>query len=351
MSILALQLLFFIVTLLLTGCYRTLALKYAVLDRPVERSNHSSPIPVGGGLTIAIVFLAASTHYYFTGSLTQNQFLAILSAGFIALIGFADDCFRLDIRWRIPGQIAASLWVVFCLGDLPAVNFLIFELNSQWLLKLCAILSLLWLLNLYNFMDGIDGLAAGELLFVSVMSLLLVINVQDGVTALLSATLFTAAAGFLVWNWPPARIFMGDAGSSFIGFSLGVLALISIQQGSLNLWTWVILLGVFVTDATVTLLRRVLNGDAWHQGHSTHAYQHAVRKYKSHGKVTITVVVLNFAWLAPMAWLSVLQPRFGLLWCLLALTPLLLIALRLGAGKQSGSKDGDDRSESDAATA
>ncbi len=332
MSIVSLQILIFFAAVLLTGLCRTVAQRIQLLDHPGERSNHALPTPVGGGLAIAALFLIACTHYFLAGLLPFNLYMVVLAAGLVAVAGLADDCMQLHVRWRVSLQGVAALWVVGWLGTLPSVDFILFELSSPLLLAVLAVLSLLWLLNLYNFMDGIDGLAASELLFVTVMSLSLVINSQDSLVALLSATLFTAGAGFLVWNWPPAKIFMGDVGSGFIGFCLGLLALISMQQGSLSFWTWVILLGVFVTDATTTLLRRVWRGEVWYEGHSTHAYQHAARTYKSHAKVTITVIAINVCWLAPLAWLSVVRPEWGLVWCLVALAPLLLLAIRFGAG-------------------
>ena len=333
MSILALQSGIFIAAALLTGLCKALAERVQLLDRPSHRSNHSIPTPVGGGLAIALLFILAASHYYFSGLLPLNLYMAALAGGLVALTGLADDWLQLSLKWRVSAQIIAAAWALAWLGELPAVNFLLFQLHSQWLLSLLALLSMIWLLNLYNFMDGIDGLAASELMFVNAMSLLLVINNQDTVVALLSATLFSAAAGFLVWNWPPARIFMGDTGSSFIGFSLGLLALLSMQNGSLTLWTWLILLGVFVVDATTTLLRRIMHRESWYQGHSTHAYQHAARKHQSHAKVTITVLLINGLWLAPWAWLSVIWPEWGIVCCLVALSPLLIMALALGAGR------------------
>lgn len=344
MSIVSLQILIFFAAVLLTGLCRFLAQRIQLLDHPGERSNHTRPTPVGGGLAIALLFLLASTHYFARAQLPLNVYMGVLAAGVIALVGVADDWLQLHVRWRMPIQVGAAVWTVYWLGELPPVDFVLFELSSSLLLAILAVLSLLWLLNLYNFMDGIDGLAASELLFVTVMSLSLVINAQDSLVALLSVTLGSAGAGFLVWNWPPARIFMGDVGSAFIGFSLGLLALISMQQGSLSFWTWVILLGVFVTDATTTLLRRVWRGDAWYQGHSSHAYQHAARHYKSHAKVTITVLLINICWLAPLAWLSVRYPEWGIIWSIVALLPLVALAIRFGAGlprvySQAGAMD------------
>lgn len=340
MSVLALQTSIFIGSAILTGLCKLLAQRAQLLDTPGERSNHTSPTPVGGGLAIAALFLVAVSHYFFSGLLPLNLYMAVLAAGLVALAGLADDWLQLDLKWRMSAQLVAAVWAIGWLGEMPTVDFGLFQLRSQWLLAALAVLAMLWLLNLYNFMDGIDGLAVSEMLFVNVMSLLLVINAQDTVIALLSATLFTAGAGFLLWNWPPAKIFMGDVGSGFIGFSLGLLALISMQNGSLTLWTWMILLGVFIVDATTTLFTRLWHREPWYQGHSTHAYQHAARKHQSHAKVTITVVLINACWLAPWAWVSVIRPQWGVLWCLVALLPLLVLALKMGAGKTQAATYG-----------
>jgi Fuc2NAc and GlcNAc transferase len=106
-----------------------------------------------------------------------------------------------------------------------------------------------------------------------------------------------AVAGFLVWNRCPARIFMGDTGSGFLGFTLGAPAILTLGDGGITLWSWAILLGVFIVDATLTLLRRMLNGERWYQAHRTHAYQHAARRWGSHRRVTVAVLSINVLWL------------------------------------------------------
>jgi Fuc2NAc and GlcNAc transferase len=126
---------------------------------------------------------------------------------------------------------------------------------------------------------------------------------------------------------------MGDVGSGFVGFTLGIFALFSIHHGTMTVWTWVILLAVFIADATITVICRYVSGEKWFEGHATHAYQNAARSYKSHSKVTITVILINCIWLAPLAWLSVRQPQVGAYLALIALFPLVLLAIRLKAGK------------------
>jgi Fuc2NAc and GlcNAc transferase len=333
MSLLALQIGVFIAAVALTGLCKRFALALHLLDLPVARSAHSKPTPVGGGLSIVLLFLLVASQFFFSGLLPLGEYMSLLAAALIALIGLVDDIKRLDVHWRIPLQFLSAVWALWWLGGVPPISVGVWVVEAPWLLNMLGLLALLWLLNLYNFMDGIDGLAGTELVFVNVMSLLLVIKGDDQVLVLLAATLVASGAGFLLWNWPPAKIFMGDVGSSFIGFSLGLLALISMHHQSLTVWTWVILLAVFVADATTTLVRRYLAGAKWYEGHASHAYQKAARQYKSHGKVTITVIMINCLWLAPLAWLSARQQAWGFYLCLVALAPLIALAFRLGAGQ------------------
>jgi len=293
-------------------------------------------VPVGGGVSIVVLMLLVIVYYYSTGSIPSNEFAALMAAFVIAGIGLIDDVRPLDVRWRIPAQFLASIYVVYCLGAVPAIDFGYFSFPESILLNILAIFAMVWLLNLFNFMDGIDGIAATELVVVTIMSSLFVSN-NDSVLSLLSVSCAAAAGGFLLWNWAPAKIFMGDVGSSFIGFMLGVMALLSLVHGSMTVWAWVLLLGVFIVDATLTLSVRFRNGQRWYEGHSSHAYQHAARIYKSHAKVTITVVSINVFWLGPLAWLSLQYPRMGLVIAVIGLLPLLILARRFGAGHENFS--------------
>lgn len=325
----------FLAAALLTGVIRRLALKRQVLDVPVARSAHSVPTPVGGGLSIVLLFALLSSYFYSQDLISDSLYLGLGGAIVVAAVGLFDDLYQLHVLWRMPLHFSAALWSVWWLGDIPAIDVAGFLVAQQWVLSLLAVLALVWLLNLYNFMDGIDGIAATELLFVNMVSLMFVINTDSVEIALLSLVLISGAAGFLVWNWPPARIFMGDVGSGFCGFALGLLAIISMQSGLMTVWTWVILLGVFVTDSTFTLLRRLWRGERWYEGHASHAYQHAARLYKSHAKVTITILMINCLWLAPLAWVSVARPELGFFLSLIALVPLVVVAYRLQAGTSS----------------
>ena len=332
MSTLALFAGLFLASLLLTGVLRNLAPRVRMMDLPVDRSAHSQATPVGGGLVIVCLFALLASYYLVAGVIPLAEYMALSGGVVIAVAGLIDDLSPLDLRWRIPLQFGAAIWSVWWLGDVPPIGIGDWTLQVQWLLNGLAIVALVWLLNLYNFMDGIDGLAGSELLFVNLSCLLFVISNEDQVLGVLSGTLLAAGAGFLVWNWAPAKIFMGDVGSGFIGFTLGVLALFSMHHGSMTVWTWVILLAVFITDASYTLARRYLAGERWFEGHACHAYQNAARQYKSHGKVTITILMFNCLWLAPLAWISVQQPQLGVYLAVIAILPLALLAGKFRAG-------------------
>lgn len=333
MSSLFLLFLFFSSSAALTGVYRSLALRVELLDLPVSRSAHSKPVPVGGGVVFASLFLLGISYLFFNNELEQEHFLALLGGALVALVGFVDDIKELEIQWRIIPQIMAAVWTVWWLGGVPEIGLLGWTLSAQWLLNGLGVLALVWLLNLYNFMDGIDGIAASELVFVNIMSLIFVTNTGSSEVYFLSLISLGSAAGFLLWNWSPAKIFMGDVGSGFIGFILGVLALLTMAQQAMTVWTWVILLAVFIVDSAVTLGRRFMAGEKWYQGHSSHAYQKAARRFNSHQKVTITITLINLVWLAPLAWLSVIYPELGIALAALAIVPLVVVTEKLRAGR------------------
>lgn len=323
----------YVTAVMLTGLLRAAALHIGFLDKPVARSSHSNPTPIGGGLAVVLPVFIASAYAFYTGHLERGFFLSLFGAYAVALVGLIDDLKNVHAMWRIPLHFGAALWSLFWLGEVPVLDFGFFTILNQSVLVALALLALVWLTNLFNFMDGIDGLAGAELLFVTGFSLITGISgMESGGSGLLTVAC-ASAAGFLVWNWHPARIFMGDVGSSFAGFFIGLMALFTVKAGVMTYWTWLILLATFAVDATFTLACRFWRGDRWFEGHNTHAYQHATRKFQSHSKVTITNLLINVCWLTPLAVASVLYPNFGGLFSLIAAAPLAMLALGLGAGR------------------
>ena len=156
-----------------------------------------------------------------------------------------------------------------------------------------------------------------------------------------------ATVGFLLLNWPPAKIFMGDVGSTWLAFMVFALALLCVQAGWLSYAAWLVLAAVFVTDATVTLLTRMLRGERWYEAHRSHAYQRLSRRWQGgrkagHRAVTLLVVAVNGLWLAPWAWACVQWPAVSVAFVVAAYLPLVLAALWLGAGRPD-SWPGDRR--------
>ncbi|MCX7098532.1 MAG: glycosyltransferase family 4 protein [Methylococcales bacterium] len=318
---------------LLTGWFRRYALARQLLDIPNARSSHSLPTPRGGGLAIVIVFLLGLPMLGLTATLAWNVVWAMLGAGVgIAIVGFFDDRGHIAARWRLLAHFCAAAWGLYCLGGMPSLATLGIPL---WIGHLLALLYLVWLLNLYNFMDGIDGLASIEALSVCLGGVLLLMLQPNPIADGSALSLLAAAVlGFLVWNFPPAKIFMGDAGSGFLGIVLGLFSIQAASVAPQLFWAWLILLGVFIVDATWTLLHRLVQGEKVYEAHRSHAYQYASRRYGSHKTVTLAVTTINLCWLIPWAlWVGLggLNAGLGLL---LAYLPLIALAIYFKAGKR-----------------
>jgi Fuc2NAc and GlcNAc transferase len=278
---------------ILTWLLLLTARKGILLDHPVARSAHSQPMPLGGGLAIVIPFYVLLAYSFFQHNISENVSMALAGGLALVITGLVDDVKNLSISSRLVIQIGAVAWVLIWLGIPATVQFFQWQLDIAAVIYFLTGLGFIWLINLFNFMDGIDGLAGSETCFVSLMSFLLVKNSSDYEVALLSLLLLALTVGFLIWNWPPAKIFMGDVGSGVLGFSLGVLAILSMLVGATTPWTWMLLLGVFIVDATYTLLRRIATGTKWYQGHNTHTYQLLTKKFGKHQIVTLGVLAIN----------------------------------------------------------
>ncbi|MDR6956356.1 Fuc2NAc and GlcNAc transferase [Pseudomonas brassicacearum] len=321
-------------SLVLTAGLRRYAIKKNIIDIPNSRSSHIVPTPRGGGVAIVISFVVANSLLFLFESINLSDYLTIMGAGILVSgIGFIDDHRHVSARWRLLAHFIAALWVLFCLDGGPTISVFGLAVNSVYLSSVFAFLYLVWMINLYNFMDGIDALASVQAITVTLsMSYLYWIS---GLDSLIWIPLILAAAvtGFLCFNFPPARIFMGDAGSGFIGL---ILAILSLQGGMVTpeiFWGWLIMMGVFIVDATYTLFRRFLNGAKIYEAHRSHAYQSASRLHNSHGKVTSFVAMVNLAWLFPLAALVVVTELDGSLILVVAYIPLIAMAHRYHAGR------------------
>ena len=241
---------------------REYALRRGVSDIPNERSLHSVPTPRGGGLAIAVTFFTATAVLAWEQLIPSNLAWALIGGGgLVSWIGWRDDRHHVAIQWRLLVHVAAAAWALFWLGGVEILGDRNLPAAFTWLSWALAALGIVWATNLYNFMDGSDGLAGAQALCAACAAgFLLCLNGAFGI-ALTAFSLAAASAGFLVWNWPRARIFMGDVGSGLLGFTFAVLALGTEQSGTLPFMIWLLLLAIFILDASYTLIRvRAVSG-------------------------------------------------------------------------------------------
>lgn len=317
----------------LTGLMRRYALSTRLLDVPNERSSHRVATPRGGGVAIVVTTLAAVGLLFAHDLVPRPLALALLGSGaLVAIVGAADDRWQLPAGWRFLGHLVAAAWVLMQLGPLPPVPAFGVEWELGWLGLALAGGYVAWSINFFNFMDGIDGIASVEAITVALGGALAGWLAWPD-SPWLVPTLFAAAVfGFLVWNRPPARIFMGDAGSGFLGVVVAVMSIWYGYQQPQLFWSWFVLQGCFMVDASTTLVRRVYRGERATQAHRTHAYQYAARRHGSHGIVTAAVGAITVAWLLPIAALVATGRVDGMLGVAIAYAPLLPLAYRYRAG-------------------
>lgn len=319
---------------LLTGILRRYALARSLLDIPNARSSHTVPTPRGGGLAIVVSFAIAAGYAAMVGWLDRQIAFAFLVSGIgVALLGFLDDHGHVPARWRLAGHFLGAIWILWWLGGVDQIVVLGAEIELGWLGNAIAAIYLVWMLNLFNFMDGIDGIAGIEAFTACSGMTVLLWAINYGIQYTLPPLLLAAAVfGFLLWNLPPARIFMGDVGSGFLGLMIGGFSL-SIARTAPNMfWAWLILMGVFVVDATVTLLRRLVRRDRFYEAHRSHAYQYASRLIGRHGPVTLGVAAINIGWLFPLALFVALGKLDGFIATIFAYVPIIFLAFRFKAG-------------------
>lgn len=309
-----------VLSLALTGRVRAYALHRDLLDHPNDRSSHTIPTPRGGGAAVivsATLVMALGAVF----DLINVRHVSIFGAGMLVLglVGWADDARNLKPAFRLAVHVAVAAGTVYMLGGLPLLRLGNASIAVGVLGFAIATLAIVWSINLFNFMDGIDGLAGSQavLIFATIAVLLFIRG--DNSLAAVAAILAASSGGFLVWNWPPAKIFLGDVGSGPIGYMIAALALASENHQSVPLTAFAIIYGVFICDASVTLIRRFLRGRRITEAHRDHAYQRLTRAWGSHRPVTkwtagVTLVLaliaavstMNEAWLGPALLITVL---------------------------------------------
>ncbi|UUT21627.1 MULTISPECIES: glycosyltransferase family 4 protein [Pseudomonas] len=323
----------FLASWALTGFIRRYALTRSLLDIPNARSSHTVPTPRGGGVAIVVAFLLGLPVLSLLDRMPPPVMIGMSGAGLlVALIGIADDYGHIAARWRLAVHFIAAAWVLSWFDGLASIEFFGVAIALGWWGWILGGLYLVWMLNLYNFMDGIDGLASIEAICACLGMCLIYVLIGDLELVWAPLMLAIGVAGFLCWNFPSAKIFLGDAGSGFLGLVLGAMTLQAAWSAPELISCWLILLGVFIVDATWTLVRRLIRGDKVYQAHSSHAYQFAARCW-GHKKVTVLVGVVNVVFLLPISVLVAFGYLNSFVGICMAYAPLVCLAYLLGAGK------------------
>jgi len=278
----------FIISFLLTYIIRRIALRHKIIDIPNERSLHKDPTPRAGGLAIVISWYFGISILFFGGKIEGRLYYALMSGVLLAIVSLIDDIINLKPYFRLICQFISALCAFILLGNLRPLIIPSVEINYPLLIYPFAIVGMVWFINLFNFMDGVDG-------FASIEALIICIVLFYFSESILNIILISCVGGFLFWNWPKAKIFMGDVGSTQLGFILIVLGIYFHNAYKFSILNWIMLTSPFWFDATLTLFRRWKMGDKLSQAHRKHAYQRIVKAGFSHIKVDIYLIFVNIA--------------------------------------------------------
>jgi Fuc2NAc and GlcNAc transferase len=276
----------FLLSFLLTYLIKNYAIKKSLVAEVNERSSHTVATPHGGGIAVGVTWFVGLIYLYFTNQIESSLFFALLCGMVIAIVGLVDDIVELKPKTRMIAFTLVGLVGLYIIGGFNTLTFGIFEISNPIITSVFAILLILWYINLTNFIDGIDSYLAVKFIFLSLAGFILFGGAHFVV-------LGVSILGFLYWNWHKAKIFMGDVGSTLLGYTIAIITIYYANQEPSNFWVWITLYALFWFDATLTLVRRKLNGEILSQAHKKHAYQRLTQSGWSHSRVTLYAFALN----------------------------------------------------------
>jgi Fuc2NAc and GlcNAc transferase len=272
----------------LTYITRKLAINKSMLDLPNERSSHTIPTPRGGGIAIALTWFLSISILYYNNQIDKSLFLALFSGLLLSIISLLDDIYTLKNKPRLLVQAIVSGLGLYFTGGLNSIDLGFIVFSNPYVLNIIAFFTIIWFINLFNFIDGIDGYASSESIFV-----IATLYFFTGESFLLF--LLMALVGFLPWNWDKAKIFLGDVGSTLLGYTIIILLFYFHKQHSVNIFEGLVITSLFWFDATYTLIRRFINKENIGQAHRKHAYQRMVQYGFSHQKTVLFGMVINLS--------------------------------------------------------
>lgn len=306
------------------------AVQRNMVDFPGERQSHTKPTPTGGGLGLVATLVLTSLMLARNGLIAPPWTLVVLPGlSVLALVGWRDDFSPVSVRFRLFVQLTVSLALLALLRNSDQLE--------NWPATLLGGVAIMWTMNFYNFMDGSHGMAGFQGLFTGLL-LGFLFSIDGHLQLAIPAFLLAACcAGFLPFNFPVPRVFMGDAGSVPLGFALATLILLGLLQGALSLPEALLLLSVFLIDSSLTLFKRAIQGERWYTAHKQHVYQRLIAHGWSHSRVLLLYQAINAVVVAPVVILVRMYPEYA--WHLTGMTIFLMIAgwylasLRLGVQK------------------
>lgn len=279
----------FLASVALVAGIRHLSRHDVLVDHPNERSLHVTPTPRGGGVGVMVaVSLAMGSVGVLIPDLRATVVWVIAPGLAVSIIGFVDDVHGVDAATRLMAHVAIATALVIGVGGWPRVVWPgLGSVNLGWLGVPFSIVFLIGLTNAYNFMDGIDGIAGSQAVIAGIGWTGLGALFDDPLLTVTGAVLATSSAGFLVFNWPPAKVFMGDVGSSFTGFLLAALCVVVARRSPVAATAGVVFVWPFVFDTTFTFVRRAVRREQLMRAHRSHLYQRLVLSGRTHGTVSL----------------------------------------------------------------
>lgn len=275
-----------IFSFLLTFIIKRIANRYKIIDIPNDRSSHTFPTPRGGGLAIVLSWFLGISVLFYLGQMESHLYYALMCGVVLAGVSLLDDIIDLSPKIRLLTQVLVATGALVLLGGMNLFFLTGFEQELKFILYPITIIGIVWFINLYNFLDGIDAYVSLETIFLAIAFYLLTGNV-------IPLILMASVLGFLFWNWPKAKIFMGDVGSTQLGFIIVVFGIYFHNQNELSILNWILLTSPFWFDATFTLYRRWRNKEKLSVAHKKHAYQRIVQAGFTHLKTDIYLLAIN----------------------------------------------------------
>jgi Fuc2NAc and GlcNAc transferase len=294
----------YLLSFLLVRRYSQYAIKQGLVDVPNERSSHDRVTPRGAGIVFVFLWLCTLCLSFVLGWISlPTLFMFLPGAVLISSLGYWDDIKTVSASARLILQLFIAILSIYALGETKNLSlFSNIQVELGAFGTLLGILGMVWSTNLFNFMDGLDGLAGLQALFVFGLGGFLFWSYGVAPLAWLCWCLTLGVFGFLIWNWPKARVFMGDVGSYFLGFLLALFALVGDIKYQIPIILWIILSGLFWFDATLTLMRRLFRGDKITNPHRLHAYQRLYQAGYSAHQILYGVIATNSILVSMVLW-------------------------------------------------